>query len=54
MVAGTYRPERCGVAHYVQLLRLALAGRGISSIVFTTREDALVANDPNVRGVVDG
>ena len=54
MVTGTYRPERDGVAHYVLRLRRALAERGISSSVLTTREAALVAHDGEVRGVVDG
>src|SRR5918999_1106582 len=54
MVAGTYRPERCGVAHYVQRLRSALDERGVSSLVLTTKEAARVSKDPDVRGVVRG
>ena len=54
MVAGTYRPERCGVAHYVQRLRAALEGRGISSLVLTTKDAARASGDPGVRGVVRG
>ena len=47
MVTGTYRPERCGVAHYVQRLRSALDERGVSSLVLTTRE---AAGDSNAGG----
>ena len=54
MVAGTYRPERCGVAHYVQRLRSALDERGVSSVVLTTKEAACASKDPRVKGVVRG
>ena len=54
MVAGTYRPERCGVAHYTERLRRALNERGVSSLVLTTREAARASRDPDVRGVVRG
>lgn len=54
MVAGTYRPERCGVAHYTQRLRSALGERGVSSLVLTTNEAARASGDPSVRGVVRG
>jgi polysaccharide biosynthesis protein PslF len=54
MVAGTYRPERCGVAHYVQRLRSALDERGVSSLVLTTREAARDSKDNRVKGVVRG
>src|SRR5918998_163803 len=54
MVAGTYRPERCGVAHYTERLRRALNERGVSSLVLTTREAARASKDPDVRGVVRG
>jgi hypothetical protein len=36
MIAGTYRPKRCGVAHYVQRLREALDEHDVSSLVLTT------------------
>ncbi len=52
MVTGTYRPERCGVAHYVQRLRSALDERDVSSLVLTTKEAAENSKDPRVRGVV--
>ena len=54
MVAGTYRPERCGVAHYTQRLRSALDERGVSSLVLTTKDAARAFKDPDVRGVVRG
>jgi len=54
MVAGTYRPERCGVAHYVQRLRSALDERDVSSLVLTTEEAARATKDSSVRGVVRG
>jgi glycosyltransferase involved in cell wall biosynthesis len=54
MIAGTYRPERCGVAHYSSRLRGALDERGVSSVVLTTREAARGSEDPRVKGVVAG
>lgn len=54
MVAGTYRPERCGVGHYVQRLRFALDERGVSSLVLTTKEAARDSEDPRVKSVVRG
>jgi glycosyltransferase involved in cell wall biosynthesis len=54
MVAGTYRPERCGVAHYVQRLRSVLEEHGVSSVVLTTKEAAQASKDPRVKGVVRG
>jgi glycosyltransferase involved in cell wall biosynthesis len=54
MVAGTYRPERCGVAHYTERLRSALDECGVSSLVLTTKEAAQASKDPDVRGVVRG
>ena len=54
MVAGTYRPQRCGVAHYVQRLRSVLDERGVSSVVLTTKEAARASKDPRVKGVVRG
>ena len=54
MVAGTHRPERCGVAHYVQRLRAALDERGVSSLVLTTRGAARESKDQRVKGVVRG
>src|SRR5918995_429177 len=54
MVAGTYLPERCGVAHYTERLRRAWNERGVSSLVLTTKEAARASRDPDVRGVVCG
>lgn len=50
LIAGTYQPERCGVAHYTERLRDALSQQGILSVVLTTHVAA--ANDPSVQGVV--
>lgn len=36
LIAGTYQPERCGVAHYTDRLRSALNERAIQSVVLTT------------------
>ncbi|MBV9454072.1 MAG: hypothetical protein JOZ19_08150, partial [Rubrobacter sp.] len=52
MVAGTYQPKRCGVAHYVQRLRSVLEERGVSSVVLTTKEAAQASKDLRVKGVV--
>ena len=52
MVAGTYRPERCGVAHYTECLRSALDERGVSSLVLTTAEAARASKKAEVKGVV--
>ena len=54
MVAGTYRPERCGVAHYLQRLRAALDERGVCSFVLTTEEAARDSKDQRVKGAVRG
>jgi polysaccharide biosynthesis protein PslF len=32
LIAGTYQPEKCGVAHYTSRLRDALKQQGIKSI----------------------
>ena len=52
LIAGTYQPDRCGVAHYTQHLRERLAPSGVESIVLTTRS---VANgsDRTVKGAID-
>lgn len=47
LIAGTYLPEHCGVAHYTARLRSELA---IDTIVLTTVEAA--KNDPTIFGVV--
>lgn len=52
LIAGTYQPERCGVAHYTARLRDALSEQGIQSVVLTTHAAASFANDPNLKGVV--
>lgn len=52
LIAGTYQPDRCGVAHYTQHLRERLALSGVESIVLTTRS---VANgsERTVKGAID-
>lgn len=52
-IAGTYQPDRCGVADYTARLRSALRDRGVESVVLTTRAAAQTATDPTVWGVVD-
>ncbi|MBF2072854.1 MAG: glycosyltransferase [Synechococcales cyanobacterium C42_A2020_086] len=51
LIAGTYCPNRCGVADYTHRLRAALAERGRKSIVLTTR--AAATADSSVIGVVE-
>ncbi|MBD2777147.1 glycosyltransferase [Iningainema tapete] len=51
-IAGTYKPERCGVAHYTARLRDNLNQQNIESIVLTTHTAAAEVNDKSVRGVV--
>jgi len=53
-ISGTYRPDADGVSHYTERLRAALAERGVSSCVLTTRDVARASEDPEVQGVVDG
>ncbi|MDX2215237.1 MAG: glycosyltransferase [Oculatellaceae cyanobacterium bins.114] len=51
LIAGTYHPQQCGVAHYTLHLRDALAQRGIDSTVLTTHVAAKV-QDASVIGAV--
>ena len=51
LIAGSYQPERCGVAHYTARLREALGKHGIESVVLTTHA-AASAHDLSVQGVV--
>jgi hypothetical protein len=50
LIAGTYAPDRCGMAHYTDRLRTALSDQTIEPIVLTT---IVAANEPTVRGVVN-
>ena len=51
LIAGTYQPESCGVAHYTARLRDALDEQGIKSVVvLTTHAAAYDANDASIRG----
>ncbi len=52
MIAGTYQPDCCGVAHYTRHLREKLAQHQIESIVLTTCS-AADNSDPSVLGVVN-
>jgi polysaccharide biosynthesis protein PslF len=47
LIAGTYRPEHCGVADYTARLRQHLKQRGIESIVLTTYSKAIAPTDNN-------
>ncbi|NJN57576.1 MAG: glycosyltransferase [Leptolyngbyaceae cyanobacterium SL_5_9] len=51
LIAGTYQPDLCGVAHYTSRLREALAEE-VESIVLTTQAAAEALSDDRVRGVV--
>jgi glycosyltransferase involved in cell wall biosynthesis len=48
MIAGTYEPTRCGVAHYTDRLRTHLNKLGIQSTVLTTRKAAKTADAPDI------
>ncbi|ARV59751.1 group 1 glycosyl transferase [Nostocales cyanobacterium HT-58-2] len=52
IIAGTYKPQHCGVAHYTACLRDALKKYSIQSLVLTTHTAATEVNDPSVKGVV--
>jgi polysaccharide biosynthesis protein PslF len=52
LIAGTYSPERCGVADYTAQLRQALEGKGVKTVVLTTRLASEQQIDPTVQGVV--
>ncbi|GAB1542427.1 hypothetical protein NUACC21_51010 [Scytonema sp. NUACC21] len=52
VIAGTYKPERCGVAHYTARLRDALDKLDIQSVVLTTHVAAKEVNNPGVQGAV--
>ncbi len=51
-IAGTYQPERCGVAHYTARLRAALDKLDVESAVLTSEAAAEEINDAAVKGVV--
>jgi len=53
IIAGSYIPEKCGVAHYTQHLRESLSLLNVKSAVLTTRQAAEAVSDPSVQGVVD-
>jgi glycosyltransferase involved in cell wall biosynthesis len=51
LIAGTYQPDRCGVAHYTSHLREFLAAE-IETVVLTTQVATETVPDTSVRGVV--
>jgi glycosyltransferase involved in cell wall biosynthesis len=51
LIAGTYQPDRCGVAHYTARLREILAEE-VKSVVLTTQVAAEALQDDGVQGVV--
>lgn len=53
LIAGTYYPNQCGVAHYTGCLRVGLWQAAVQSTVLTTREAAQKLDEPDVWGVVD-
>lgn len=53
LIAGTYQPKHCGVAHYTSYLRRSLSQRGIQSCIFTTHKTSQSNEENNVFGVVD-
>ncbi len=53
IIAGTYKPQFCGVAHYTSKLRDALEQQGIESVVLTTHAAATEANESGVIGAVN-
>ncbi len=52
LIAGTYRPDHCGVAHYTARLRDALKTQEIESVVLTTHAAAKEVNESSIKGVV--
>ncbi len=53
LIAGTYEPARCGVAHYTERLRCALHSVGMPSTVITTQTAAKAVQQPDVIGAVN-
>ena len=49
IIAGSYKPERCGVAHYTACLRDALKKHECQSVVLTTHAAATEVNDRQER-----
>ncbi len=54
LIAGTYLPERCSVAHYTMHLCNNLREYGVESSVLTSYYAAEAAYDPNAVGIVHG
>ena len=54
MLAGSYQPARCGVAHYTARLREVLGAEGVQVEIYTDRPSAARAAHDDVRAVTDG
>ncbi|SRR5579883_358915 len=52
IIAGSYEPKHCGVAHYTAHLRETMSQQSIQSIVLTTHAAAKEANSSDIKGVV--
>ncbi len=52
LIAGTYQPNQCGVAHYTGCLRAGLLQKAIPSTVLTTCAAAQRLNESDVWGIV--
>ena len=53
LIAGAYRPEHCGVAHYTHHLRHRLYQQKIDSVILTTHKAAQDSPEKDVIGVVN-
>lgn len=54
LIAGTYQPERCGVAHYTARLRTVLSEQAVQSVVLTTHTAAQATQDSSIIGATRG
>lgn len=52
IIAGTYQPQHCGVAHYTDRLRNALGEQGVESVVLTTHDAVEATSAPSAIAVV--
>lgn len=52
LIAGSYHPKHCGVAHYTAHLREALSHHHVKTTVLTTHTAASYTDDSTVKGVV--
>lgn len=54
LIAGTYLPQRCGVAHYTARLCAALSEYCVKPVILTNYYAVEVAHEPNAIAVVHG